>query len=822
MLDDEQEACAQAAAKQMLTIVAGPGSGKTRVIVTRIKHFLSQGIPASSILTLTYTRRAAGELVRRIAQGNDVVVKTFHSLSLSLLRQHSALLALPSGFLVVDQSKQLAIVKQIIDTADGFVLRSPGEPHQPTMKVGLDVASKVLQWIMRRKVQGKGCGSCPKSPYGLVWSRYEEVLHEELRALDFADLVQFAVKLLKDRPMVLEAVRARFPYILVDEFQDVNAPQLELLCLLSSVSVTVVGDPNQSIYGFRGALPDVFREFRRRYLQCGSLGLSRNHRSSASIARAADALIGSARPSSTLTAAGEPLEIWSFPSVAAEVEGAARHVNLLLSHGFLFKDIAILCRVGRGILGDFALHLRSQGIPVNATLSRPVTHDQYCAVVLGYIRLALNEGDDGAFLRVYNVPTRGLGPAALKIFNQLRRAVPALRRCSYVGLIRWLKANHYVRMEHLLGSLRLTPRHCEGCEDFLDWLFAVGVQLQVGNVASLVQFIIDRLTRDERSLPCGGTDAPIEDRLQQTSRAVQLRRLLAHAVRFQEAQEASRAGPFLLEGSPSPTLPAAGAEDLLALHAKHNAATTQAFLDTLPGMDGLEETPEADASGVSVLTIHQAKGLEWPAVLVVRCNEGVCPVIADFGGDVELAEERRLLYVAMTRAKQLLTLSHLRHEASAPSHFLLSLPPSLCMWRDHRATPSTGGVVEFRSRTLDNVAATNNAEQETTQAASHSTTSASHFHNGTSAPTTTVIHFPARAQEPQGVLITSPPLPTTTSLLDRPRPSASDAVLAAPPISRPPAPRWSRKPCAPLPLNVAADDPCTPLSKRRRHYIHIL
>ncbi len=399
-----------------MLILAGAGSGKTRVITRRVGYMLSRGIPGSNILALTFTNKAAGEMRHRIeaiARRSDVWVGTFHSLCARLLRHYAPLVGLDKSFTIYDQSDRLKVVKSVMQQKGLDELGvTPEKVESAISRAKNDMLSPEAY---RRRHEGDHISAVVER----VYAGYQERMLE-LAAVDFDDLLVHVVNLLKDRPDVRAALDDRFRYVLVDEYQDTNMAQYAIVRALSvdTPNLAVTGDPDQSIYGWRGANLNNILGFEQDYPGCKVVKLERNYRSTKNILKVADHLIRFNRqrkPKSleTENPDGAPVELTVYSTEADEAHGVASRILGLVQEGdYSYRDIAIFVRV-TALTRTFEGALRAARIPYQVVGGVSFYERQEIKDVLAYLSLMVNPRDDVAFERVVNVPPRSLGKTSI-------------------------------------------------------------------------------------------------------------------------------------------------------------------------------------------------------------------------------------------------------------------------------------------------------------------------------------------------------------------------------------------------------------------------
>jgi DNA helicase-2/ATP-dependent DNA helicase PcrA len=609
-----------------LLVLAGAGSGKTRVITRRIAHMLAEGVAGSHVLALTFTNKAAGEMRERVAAlvpDSGVWVGTFHGICARLLRQYAPLVGIDRSFTIYDQADRLRAVKQAMERAglDGVGV-TPERVEAVISRWKNDLRNP------QTAAQG-GDADHVTTVVGRVAKYYQELLRAS-SAVDFDDLLVHMVTILREHKDVRRVLDARFRYILVDEYQDTNLAQYAILKALSTdhPNLCVTGDPDQSIYGWRGANLNNILEFEHDFPGCKVVKLERNYRSTKNILRAADHLIRfnkkrKAKALTTENPEGLPVELTVYATETDEAEGVVGELVDRVQRGeHDFRDIAVFCRV-TALTRPFEAALRAAKVPYQVVGGVSFYERQEVKDVLAYLNLLSNPKDDLAFLRVVNVPPRGIGKTTLERLASRAREldIPLLAMAREAASVSGLK-----------------DKAARGLRDFV---------LLMDELAAL-------------------REHPAEE---------VLRRLLALSG-YHAYLEADAKG---------------GGEDRLA-NVDELVSAARQFDRENPGSNVLDFVQEVSlasavdrwkdgAGAVALMTLHAAKGLEFPIVFVVGLEQGILPHSRSNESDAELEEERRLLFVGMTRARRELHLSYSRvrefrgqRTATIPSVFLAELP----------------------------------------------------------------------------------------------------------------------------------------------------
>ncbi len=615
-----------------LLVLAGAGTGKTRVITYRVAHLIEQGVPPSSILAVTFTNKAAGVMKERISEllrasgrgAFDIWVSTFHSFCARLLRRESQAIGLPRDFAIYDDDDQTAAVKrallQLGLSTEDYPPRSLRSQISHAKNHGINPDEMESQAAQTRDPGRQDAAK--------VFRAYNEILRKAA-ALDFDDLLLRAVELLRDHADVRARWSAQFQYLMVDEFQDTNRAQEELVRLLAGArkNVCVVGDEDQSIYGWRGARAGNLKRFTEDFPGAKIIRLEENYRSTQTILDAAAAVVknNSDRLGKTLQAtlgSGDRLRFFEAPDSVAEAEFICEELSSIVRNDSDAR-VAVLYRTGAQSR-SFEEVLRRLGIRYRVVGGFSFYERAEVRNALAYVRLIFHPEDDVALLRVLNVPPRGIGATTVAGLEA---------RAKETGKSLWdtIRAGEFSTGKKIAGALN----------SFRELIEVLQEECRDLPPASLIERVLDRtgfLNWVEQ-----------QDNIEHTSRGENLREL-SNAM-----AEATEQGQTL--------------EDLL----DHAALASDS--------DQYEEDVP-----VSLMTLHSAKGLEFDAVFLAGLEEGVLPHGRSLDTPGEVEEERRLFYVGMTRAKRSLVLTRAiyrrsygedRLRASLPSRFLSEIPRDL-------------------------------------------------------------------------------------------------------------------------------------------------
>jgi superfamily I DNA/RNA helicase len=603
-----------------LLILAGAGSGKTTVLVSRTGRLIEDGIvKPQNVLVMTFTNKAARELKHRVAnklgdQARNIWAGTFHSFGLQTLRKHHELVGLPKHFGVIDQSDSTAIVKELL---------------KDVKVVGRDKydVDELLNLINELRIQGRIST--------VIQNEYKEVamiLHpkfmkkmELLGVVDFEGLLQKPLELFKSHPKVLADLQNYFQYIMVDEFQDTNSVQMELVQSLfkSHRNIAVVGDDDQSIYGWRGAQVKNILQFPKTYAPCQVIRLERNYRSTPNILRIANEVIAKnkSRHGKTLVAHGHKAEgdlpeVFVCENEEDESEFVAREIQSFVANGRSPKDIAVLYRSNSqgGLIESV---LRTMNIPYSVSGGTSFFDRKEVKDCLAYLRCGMTP-NDVSLRRIINTPSRGIGDTTVERIN-------ALAVESKISFVKACYQSDHPQVQQLMQTLKGLPGEVMNpAETVSPGILFVHFMRRIGYREFLNTTTADPAVAEKKWL---GVDI--------------LGRILDGFVKKTGVNE----------------------------------KTLRQFIDAMDLRDDQDE--EQTKPEVSLMTLHAAKGLEFPVVMFVGVEEDLLPH-RSLGSDVD--EERRLFYVGVTRAKERLILSRCksrkRHGVSkpvSPSRFLLEI-----------------------------------------------------------------------------------------------------------------------------------------------------
>jgi DNA helicase II / ATP-dependent DNA helicase PcrA len=626
-----------------LLILAGAGTGKTRVITMRVAHMISRGIDPANILAVTFTNKAANEMRERLARmvekeaAKKVTMSTFHALCLRILRTGIDRLGYKHNFSIYDEGDQLGMIKKIITRT-----AAKDEKLDPNLAKAL---------ISKAKNNGRAAPADEETLIGSVYRRYNAEL-KTANAVDFDDLLLLTVQLLTEHRDVRQRWREKFRYIMVDEFQDTNGLQLQLVTLLADErrNVAVVGDDDQSIYGWRGAEVSNILEFERHFPNPTIVKLEQNYRSTNSILGAANSLIkhNPHRRAKRLWSAsgdGEKVRLIEAPNDREEAQFVAEEIHRRhLDTNEPWESFAVLFRMNAQsrVLEE---NLRRLQIPYRIVGGKSFFDRREVKDLLAYLSVLVNPGDDANLLRIINTPARGI--SATTVEQALHWSVA--HKCSL-----W-DALQQPQFTTTMSSRTAT------------------------SIAAFVELVRDYETKIAQPLCdiAGVATKLIAD----IDYAAELRRSCKSAEEAGTREQ--NVGDLLRD---------------LRLFTERSNKGLRGFLDELVLDQEREEEKQEDIEkkrGVTLITMHAAKGLEFPHVYLIGLEEGLLPHDRS-KAEGTLDEERRLLYVGITRARRTLTLTHCRDRmkygsaaACYASSFIKELAPEFIERIDLRKLLST-------------------------------------------------------------------------------------------------------------------------------------
>ena len=672
-----------------LLIIAGAGSGKTRVITFRIAHMLDSGIPQSAILALTFTNKAAREMEERVKtltqrKLQNLTVSTFHAFGVRILRQDIDKLGWRTNFSIYDDTDRNQLIKD-----SGRELGFTSE--------ALDVYE--IGNLFSNIKTGRKTWESQNDRYRELYESYQAGL-KLYNAVDFDDLIGLPIRLFKEHPDVLARYRDRYKYIMVDEFQDTSLQQYEFMHLLADKNVAVVGDDDQSIYSWRGANYENIVMFERDFPDVQEIRLEQNYRSTETILAAANGVIShnTNRKDKSLwsgNGSGKPIEIYMPENEAEEADFISETIqSICMEERRNYDDFGILIRantLSRSIEESFLEH----NIPYTMSGGTSFFQRKEIKDVISYLRVCANHDDDINLIRIINTPRRGIGRTTIEQLN----AIASARHCSLwdaiESVIRY--CNGYVKT----GDDELDAEAANTAENAMsmtrsnnnadtDWFGAENSALKSGTPESAAFRLGAKTIADLQAFH----DLIISQRSQLLSGGKGLSkkvRALIDEINYwdflvSENPKSDKAARFKFLNIES----LINSIEMWENNPDNFDAGLYAYLNrvTLLSRDDMED--DSLKGKVNLMTIHASKGLEFPVVFIAGCEEGIIPharSIEDGEGGIE--EERRLFYVAITRAKDKLFLSSCRHRRRmqsvvecTPSPFLDEIPPQLVEYHE--------------------------------------------------------------------------------------------------------------------------------------------
>ena len=633
-LNDKQRQAVEAIQGPLL-IIAGPGSGKTRVITHRIAYLVSTtGVAPYRIAAVTFTNKAARELRERLASlmgesGGEVKAGTFHSFCAMLLRREGKHLGLDNEFAIYDDSDQMALVKRAMNEVDL-------DPKQFAPRAILSHISGAKSQLMNVDEFALARETPFDEIVHRVYERYDALIWQS-SALDFDDLLFKTYQLFDQFPEVLEKYQNRYVHLMIDEFQDTNVAQYAIAKQLAGEyrNLCAVGDPDQSIYSWRNADIRNILSFQHDFPEAKTITLDENYRSTQTILDAAHKLI---QPNEqrvekelwTQNGTGVPIVVAERYNDREEALWVIREIqHTVRSEGMSRSDFAVMYRVNAQsrVLEEVCLRY---GVPYQLVGSLRFYQRQEIKDVTAYLRLVINPDDDVSFARVVNVPLRGIGQRTLDEATRLARDTGT----SIFAAIGNLSPESAQTVQIALRSLKALQR-------FRELILGLAAELESMDLIEFVDTVLDRTGYKKHTEEVADRGEERRDNIQELRNAMQ---------------------------------------DYMNLGARDGLVEFLERVTLVSDVDNMNE--KADA--ITLITLHQAKGLEFPVVFMVGMEEGILPHIRSMDDAAEMEEERRLAYVGVTRAKERLYLTRAFRRGfrgasapSDPSRFLSDIPSEL-------------------------------------------------------------------------------------------------------------------------------------------------
>ena len=581
-----------------LLLIAGAGSGKTRVLTSRVAYIVKNLAKAHEILAITFTNRAAKEMKERVLellpdQGHDIWVSTFHSCCVRILRRDISHIGYGNSFTIYDYSDSLQLMKGVIKK-----LNINENDYQPSamLKAISDEKNKLVTPAL---YEAYAKGEYRQEIIAKIYKEYQSQLYGN-NALDFDDIIVKTIELFNSHPHVLEKYSSRFKYIMVDEYQDTNAAQYQLVRLLSSVNnnICVVGDDDQGIYGWRGANIENILNFEKDFYGAQTIKLEQNYRCSKRILEAANAVIQNniGRKGKVLwtdAPEGEKIGYFNAPSGDDEARHIAQKIKEGVAAGGRYNDFAILYRMN-SLSRYIEDELGRAGIKYRIYKGTAFYDRREIKDVMAYLRAIYNPYDDVSIKRIINVPKRGIGAVAIESFEQAAENA----QMKFYDVLK--------NPENNSGGSRNKK-----IADFVDMLEDFRTRATEIKVADLISLVLDKSGY--------GNALSIEDNQDKTDRMENVMELINRAAEIDENKE-------------------------------HEVSALATFLEEMALVADVDDVAQGE-DYVALMTLHSAKGLEFSTVFMPAFEEGIFPGYRALT-DKAIEEERRLCYVGITRAQK--------------------------------------------------------------------------------------------------------------------------------------------------------------------------
>lgn len=643
-----------------ILIIAGAGSGKTRVITYRIANMLEKGIPQSAILALTFTNKAAREMEERIKELTNkklknLTVSTFHAFGVRILRQEIEALGYRPNFSIYDETDKKALIKET-----GIELKFTAD--------ALDLYK--ISVLFSDIKTGRKTWSGDNDMYRELYEGYQEGL-KLYNSVDFDDLIVLPIKLFKEHPEILARYKERFKYIMVDEFQDTSHQQYEFMHLLAERNVAVVGDDDQSIYSWRGADYQNIVNFETDFPGLKEIRLEQNYRSTGTILAAANGVIkhNSNRKDKELWSGngnGKPIEIYMPDNEAAEAEFIAEGIQgICAEEKRNYADFGVLIRANTQTRAIEEAFLEAN-IPYTVSGGTSFFERKEIKDIISYLRVIANHDDDINLIRILNTPRRGIGRAAIEQINTVA------------------KNNGYSLWESIQAIITCPPEERPVSDSVLD---------------SLKDFS-EIIEKNKSMLSGKGLSKKVREMVEEINYFDFL---------IAENPKSDKAARFKYMNIESLIKSMEQWENT----PNYEDTSLYAYLNriTLLSRDDMDE--EENQGKVNLMTVHASKGLEFPVVFIAGAEEGLMPHAhaIEEGGDAAVEEERRLFYVAVTRARNRLLISACRQRRRMsstvecePSRFLDEIPSNLVEYHEPSKEVNEETAHELLQNMLKNMA----------------------------------------------------------------------------------------------------------------------
>ncbi len=616
-----------------LLVLAGAGSGKTRIITSRIVHMINQGVSPSAILAVTFTNKAASEMKSRVFEHvqSPVSIGTFHSICLRILRRNAESISRKSDFTIYDDQDQLAVIKTCMKELN----INPKEVHPKHIREGISRCKDQLQFA--GDLEDKYVEYADQM-LNTIYKLYEEKL-QKFNGLDFGDLIAKTVRLFSRRSDILEYYQKRFRYILIDEYQDTNYAQYMWIKLLAQKynDITVVGDPDQSIYEWRGADVENIMKFESEFKGTKTIRLEQNYRSTNTILKAANAVISNnfhRQPKELWSDKGDGhlVEVCDHEDEREEAQYFVQQTLKLRKQGHALNDMACFYRT-HAQSRVFEEELMRQNIPYKIVGGVKFYARREIKDLMAYLRVVHNPDDEVSVLRIINIPKRGIGKTSLEKISKVSRD----QNISF-----------FTAMTYYMETAKVSTKLRNGLTQFVQMIQKFRQATYNINLSQLLTMIMDETGYV--------TELKSENTVEAKVRMDNIREFRGAIVEFQESLDEGITGPEALR-------------------------TYLELISLQTSIDNWDTTEQV----LTLMTLHSAKGLEFPIVFMPGMEEGLLPHMnALQASSKEIEEERRLCYVGFTRAQEKLFLSYANYRTlfgyertQTPSRFLNEIPEHL-------------------------------------------------------------------------------------------------------------------------------------------------
>lgn len=610
-----------------LLVLAGAGSGKTRVLTHRIAYLLDRGVPPWAILAITFTNKAAREMKERVEKlvgeaASEVWVSTFHACCARILRRDIEKLGYQRSFSIYDDDDQMSVIKRILKDMN---LSDKTYPPREIKSAISDAKNRLLspkEWLKENQ------GDFRNKKIAEVFEAYEKTLKGN-NALDFDDLLVKTIKLLLDHPPVLQYYQNKFSYILVDEYQDTNPAQYDLIRLLSGSkrNLCVVGDDDQSIYGWRGADISIILGFEKDYPDCQVIKLEQNYRSTGSILNAANAVIdhNMGRKGKTLwtdAGEGEKIRVYEAEDERDEAAFVCENMKRLMEKGVSPGKAAVLYRMNAQsrVLEEALVRM---GIPYRVYGGMKFYDRKEVKDLVAYLRVLVNPDDDVSVRRIINEPKRAIGDSTIAVLQEYAVEEDISLYAAALSA----------------DEVELSSRARSAVNKFGELMIELLDMKQELPPDQLLRAMIDKIGYEKQF-----TETKSDENQSRLDNIKELEGAISEYV-----QQNPEGG---LEG----------------------------FLENVALVTDLDNM-EGESQALTLMTLHSAKGLEFPVVFLIGMEEGIFPSNRSMLDEDRMEEERRLCYVGITRAMRLLYMTNARsravfgmRQANPPSRFLDEIP----------------------------------------------------------------------------------------------------------------------------------------------------